>query len=166
MPRLIHLLDELLELMETDLVEKVQASFAGTDIEPNVYGVFSVDDLETKTRNELSQKIAIGVGYYGAEPKSKDPIAQAGGKAVKFCTFRYMVILAVPTGEQCMERYDATKLLNRLRRSIFGSVVAGDEGARRWSFEKEGPNISASTEDVLYYVQTWTVDLPVVGPGL
>lgn len=161
--------DEMIEQMELDLVTRAQQAFVSTSVAPNVYGVFSLDDLENKTRNELSHKIAIGVGYVGAERTAietnpKGSVSPGMGNASKMLLFRFVVILAVPAAAECLERYTATKLLTILRRGIFGGDVASDYGQRKWSFEKEAPMLEASTEDMLYYAQTWIVSLPIVGP--
>ncbi len=155
---------DMVERMELDLIAKATSAFTAADVAAGVFGVFSLDDLEHKTEAELCQKIALGVGYTGAEPRDNAKAALGtapGGSAVKVIDFMFAVILAVPHGDYCQERYSATKLMTVLRRGILGSSVSGDSTNRTWSFVKEFPNISNSTDTMLYYTQVWRVDLPV-----
>lgn len=166
--KLIHLQDDMIEQMENDLVAKVTAAYTAANLDIGVYGVFSVDDLENKVESELCNKIAIGVGYMGAEPTALDsnpkaPLNVSRGVAAKTLDFMFLVILAVPTGPMCDERFDATKLLTMQRKRIMGSDVAGDVADRTWAFVKEGPEVSASSDTMLYYSQVWRVALPFIG---
>ena len=165
MPRL-NQDNDMLERMELDLSTKAQAAFVAAGVQSNVHGVFSLDDLENKTEQDLCNLIAVGVGYAGAEPsevpaKPGQPSAP-GGNTVKVIDFVFHVILAVPHGKDCVERYSATKLLTILRRSIQGTPVDGDETNRTWSFTKEFPNVNDSTDTMLYYSQVWAVRIPSV----
>jgi hypothetical protein len=165
---LLNLDDTMIERMESDLATKASAAFTGASLTTGVHGVFSIDDLENKLESELCGNIAVGVGYMGAEPTAfetqpKAPLNVARGEAVKSLDFIFTVILAVPTGSDCTQRYDATKLLTILRRKIMGSAIDGDQVQRCWAFVREGPQISASTETMLYYSQVWRVALPHVG---
>lgn len=158
----------MIERMEGDLATKCGAALTQVSITAGVHGVFSLDDLEKKTEADLCGSIAIGVGYMGAEPTHLDsnpkaPLNVGKGEAVKSLDFMFTVILAVPTGADCMERYDATKILTVLRQKIMGSDVDGDQVQRTWAFVKEQPNIAASTDTMLYYSQVWRVALPSVG---
>jgi len=74
--------------------------------------------------------------------------------------FLFHVILAVPHGKDCVERYSATKLLTVLRRSIQGKHCDGDATNRTWTFVKEFPNVTESTDTMLYYSQVWSLRLP------
>ena len=159
---------DMIQRMETDLATKCAAAFASVQIAAGVHGVFSIDDLEQKTASDLCGNIAIGVGYMGAEPTNLDSNPKAAlnvgrGEAVKSLDFMFMIILAVPYGDACLERYDATKLLTLLRQTVMGSTVDNDAVQRTWAFVKEQPQISASTETMLYYSQVWRVALPNVG---
>jgi hypothetical protein len=160
---------DMIERMELDLVTKAQAAFTAAGLTVNVHGVFSIDDLENKTESDLCSKIAIGVGYMGAELTSykvdpKVPLNVSAGLAAKTVDFLFSIILGVPTGDACEERYNATKLLTALRRHILGSMVSGDRASRNWNFVKESPNISESTKTMLYYSQVWRVAIVEVGP--
>lgn len=164
---LLNLDDTMIERMEADLVSKVQAAYNAAGVEVAVYGVFSLDDLEKKQESELCGAIGIGVGYLGAEPTGVDTNPKAAlnvsrGEAMKALDFMYMIILAVPTNG-CDERFPATKLLTIMRRKIMGSTISGDEVNRTWAFVKEGPQISESSDTMLYYSQVWRVALPQTG---
>lgn len=161
--------NEMIERMEVDLSSKAQAAFVTAGVSPSIHGVFSLDDLERKTEEELCQRVAVGVGYWGAKPHAGESAQRGsqntapGGNAVKMVDFVFMVILAVPHGENCLERYSATRLLTVLRRGINGSTVSGDATNRTWTFVSETPNITESTDSMLYYTQVWRVTLPAVG---
>lgn len=156
---------EMIERMELDLVEKAKTAFEAAGVTSNVFGVFSLDDLENKMEKALSMKVGIGVGYLDTRPVEieTNPRAGAVSGAVKTLNFKFLVILAVPTAEGCLERYTGTKLLSILRLSILGSTVAGDPVQRKWGFDREGPNVDASTDTMLYYSQVWQVALQNVG---
>ncbi len=157
--------NDMIERMELDLAAKAQSAYTAAGLSPNVHGIFSLDDLEKKIEADLCSKLAVGVGYAGALPTidPKAPLNTApGGNAVKMVAFTFNVILAVPTGEDCLERYSATKLLTVLRRGILGSIIDGDSASRTWAFAKEFPNVQESTQTMLYYTQVWQVILPAV----
>lgn len=170
MTELVHLDDEMIERMEIDLADKAAQAFTAAGVLSNVYGVFSLDDLETKAEGELSRKPAVGVGYAGSAPMEVEnnalrSAAPGQSSAMRMLSYKFQIILAVPTGPECLERYTATKLLTILRRRIHGAVVAGDGSQRRWNFQQERPHDAESTETLLYYSQTWQVSLPLVGPA-
>lgn len=154
--------DDMIERMELDLTTKAQAAFAAAGLEANIHGVFSIDDLENKVEADLCQLIAVGVGYAGAEPVSPatPPNTAPGGNSAKMVNFMFVVILTVPTGQDCIQRYSATKLLTVLRRSIEGKACDGDTTNRTWAFVKEYPNIEESTDTMLFYSQVWRLALP------
>lgn len=157
--------NDLIERLETDLVSKAKEAFYGANLLAGIHGVFSLDDLETQTEDDLCKKLAVGVGYAGAEPAS-DPKGHLnsapGGNTVKAVDFLFHVILAVPHGPDCSERYSATKLLTVLRRSIQGTTCSGDATNRPWAFVKELPNVQDSTDTMLYYSQVWLLRLHTV----
>lgn len=157
-----------IERMEKDLIAKASEAMTKSGITSLVHGVFSIDDLEKKTANDLCRHIGVGVGYLRAEPLAqvtdpKAPSTSMPGGAVRTLSFSFMVILAVPTGEGCEEVYDATQVLTALRFGIMGSKVAGDETNRTWEFVRESPDIEASTDTMLYYSQVWRVAMQNVG---
>lgn len=156
---------EMIERMELDLVSKSQTAFTAAGLTANIHGVYSLDDLEEKEVSDLCGLLAIGVGYAGAEPYNahKVPLNTApGGDAAKAVDFLFHIILAVPHGKGCTERYSATKLLTVLRQGILGTSCSGDTTNRTWAFVKEFPNIVDSTEAMLYYSQVWRITIPVV----
>lgn len=161
---------EMIERMENDLREKATDCFGVAGVNSLVYGVFSMDHLESLRANEIEQgKVGIGIQYNGAAPVEIDfnkqsSAAPGQGTSAKLLAYSFLVILAVPVGPDCLERYNATKLLTLLRQFIQGSIIAGDQGQRRWSFQRERPEIGASDEDTLYYSQVWQVALVNVGP--
>lgn len=161
---LLNLDDTMIERMEADLVSKVQAAYNAAGVDVAVYGVFSLDDLEKKQESELCGAIGIGVGYLGAEPTPNvgTQLNVSRGVAAKPIDFMYVIILAVPT-QGCDERFPATKLLTVMRRKIMGSTISGDEVNRTWMFVKEGPQISESSDTMLYYSQVWRVALSQTG---
>lgn len=159
---------DLITALEDDLITKVQAGYAAAGMKASIHGVFSLDDLEAKQVSDLCKMIGVGIGYMGAEPTALDTNPKAAlnvphGQAVKSIDFMFLIILAVPTGAGCDERYKATDLLTVLRNSILGSVVTGARDQRTWSFVKEGPRVSESSDEVLYYAQVWRLPLPVSG---
>lgn len=165
---LIHQQDDMIEQLELDLADKAAAAFTAANVDSSVFGVFSLDDLETKTENELQRRIAVGVAYSSAAPPEidsnpKGSAAPGQGMAARMVAYEFLVVLAVPTGPDCMERYNGTKLLSVLRRKIHGASIAVDAASRRWNFQREKPNPEASTETMLYYTQVWQVALPLVG---
>lgn len=168
---LLHIQDDMIERMELDLSTKAAAAFEAAGVGSVVHGVFSLDDLENKTENDLGRKIAVGVSYFRAGPleitdNPKSSATAGQSTSVKLVAYDFMVLLAVPTGEECLERYNATKLLTVLRRSIHGSIIDGDGASRRWNFQTEKPVTDQSTETMLYYSQLWQVALPLVGPSI
>lgn len=165
MATLLHHDDAMLERMELDLVVKSQTAYAAAGLSANIHGVFSLDDLEGKEESDLCGLLAVGVGYAGAEPydPQKAQLNTApGGSAVRMVDFLFHIILAVPHGRDCMERYSATKLLTVLRRGILGTSCSGDATNRTWAFVREFPNITESTDTMLYYSQVWRLALPVI----
>lgn len=161
--------DHMIERMEVDLLAKIKATLVKKGLSGSVHGVFSLDDLENKTENDLQQRIAVGVGYSMCQPgqaaAKQGPGAPSipGGPSVRVLDFYFQVILAVPTGPECKERYNATQILTVLRRGIQGTSIAGDTSSRTWAFEREAPQITESSDTLLYYQQLWKVTLPITG---
>lgn len=154
---------EMLTRMELDLVELSKAAMTKYGIASNIHGVFSLDDLERKTENQLCEAggISVGIGYQGAR---NSMLNEQGGGAdhagrTAMVEFRFMVILGVPTGDDCAERYNAGELLSVLRLGIQGHGVASSNASRSWAFVSEGPEIGQSNSTVLYYVQLWQTKL-------
>lgn len=157
--------DSMIERMELDLQKKAQDAYTSAGLAANIHGVFSLDDLETTEESDLCGKLAVGVGYAGAEPYEAQKTqlnTSPGGNAVKVVDFVFHVILAVPHGKGCVERYSATRLLTTLRRGILGTSCSGDVTSRTWAFVREFPNISESTDTMLYYSQVWRISIPAI----
>lgn len=156
---------EFLETLEIDLCTKSKAAFDAAGIQASVHGVFSLDDLEGKMANEISSGVSVGVGYQRALPGEieTNPRGTPGSApSAKFFGFNFLVVLCVPTQPGCLERYNGTRLLTVLRRHIHGSLVEGTRGeVRPWNFMGEVADTANSTENMLYYVQTWQIALPV-----
>lgn len=157
-----------IERMESDLIAKAKAALTAHSLKSNVHGVFSLDDLETKLGSDLCNHIGIGIGFLRIEPtpaaaRSQGQTNVTQGRAVEVLDYRFGVILAVPTSDQCNERKTATAVLTALRFGIMGSTVAGDTTNRTWAFVQEGPDISASTDTMLYYSQVWRFAMPSEG---
>jgi hypothetical protein len=158
--------------MEADLIQKATAAFTAANVSHLAAGVFDLDDLERKTADSLGGSIGVGVSYNGRkwaeieiDFKSGRSPTNDGSRAAKMLAYSFLVILAVPTGQDCEERYNATKLLAVLSRSIHGSSLGGDLTARRWNFMSEQPHPDQSTDNMLYYTQVWQANLPLTsGP--
>ncbi len=154
--------DDMIERMELDLRDKIKEAYFSGGVEAKVIGVYSIDELEAMSETDLCNKLAVGVGYAGAE-SVKDPksltTSAPGGKTYYAADFVFHVILAVPHGPDCEERFSATKLLTILRRSIQGTACSEDKTNRTWTFVKEFPNVQDSTDTMLYYSQVWLLRL-------
>ena len=167
MPRLNEDVD-MIERMEVDLASKAQTAYAAAGISASIHGVYSLDDLEAKLEEELCGRIALGVGYLGAQPTylnsgRHENVNVDQGAAAKSISYVFAMILAVPFDTNCTQRYDATKLLTILRRGILGSIVSGDRTTRTWSFVREFPNTEESTKTMAYYSQMWEVKVIETG---
>lgn len=159
---------DLIERLEKDLIAKATTAFTTAGVTGGVHGVFSLDQLETLNEADFCRKIAVGIGYMGCEVATRDSEARTGqnpgsSNAARLLDFIFAVVLAVPTGEQCTERYDATKVLTILRKSIMGTPVTGDVANRKWMFAREFPNVSESSTQMLYYSQMWRLAIVNVG---
>lgn len=161
---MLNLDNDMLERMETSLSSHAGAAITQSGVQASVFGVFSLDELEEKTIDDLCGKVALGVAYAGAEPPDSKPSMTSGpgGDTVKIVDYVFHVILAVPIGKNCLERYSATKLLTILRRGINGKFCDGDAANRTWQFVKEFPNVEASTADAIFYSQVWKIRIPLV----
>lgn len=154
--------DQLARL-EKDLIDKACAALNEAEVNSMVYGVFSIDDLETKAEKDLDGRLAVGVGYQGCAPKgSHNNPTQGNVGGINEVLF--MIMFAAPSDEVCSQRYSATKIMTILRRSIAGSAVPSDERTQRcWNFVREKPEIAESTPTMLYYTQLWRIETPLIG---
>lgn len=156
----------VIQRLEQDLTNKCRAILQESDLSSNVHGVFSLDDLEKKTQNELGSAIGVGVGFSGREvnknsdPKtSNDMRSQVRGNVAAIADYNFIVILAVPTDEVCSIRFDATTILTLLATGIVGSSAEDARARGCWEFIKDGPEVGESTNTCLYYSQHWRVRL-------
>lgn len=154
--------------MEADLTQKATAAFTAANVSHLAEGVFDLDDLERKMANSVGG-IGVGIAYNGRRwvdleidfKTGRSPTVD-GSPAAKMLAYSFLLVLAVPTGQDCEERYNATKLLAVLSRSIHGSPLADDQTARRWNFISEQPHPDQSTDTMLYYTQVWQANLPLL----
>jgi hypothetical protein len=147
--------------MEDDLRDKIQVAINfKPELNAGVYGVFSIDDLESKMQDDLGGGIGVGVQFVYTQ--AADLQARPGAQNARYLQFMLQVILAVPCGMEAVERGLATKLLGVTRQAIFGEPLKDDKVNRAWDFVREQAEPSASTATMLYYSQLWQVALPQV----
>lgn len=164
---------DMLEVLEKDLIKKIKTTLTALQIRGTIHGVFSLDDLEKKTAEDLCGGIAFGVGYLGAATITEHAAQLNPGKsnAVQQADLRFVVLIAAPVDDLCSQRLTGMKLLTILRLGILGTSVesipgqpAGrNEVQRSWVFVQEKPEVSESTETMLYYTQQWRLSLPMKG---
>lgn len=153
---------EVLFRLEEDLLDKAEAALVASDIRSRVLGIFSIDDLENKTEEQLQGLMAVGVGYLGSRATTtQGNTAQSQGRAM--IEYRYMIVFAAPVDTEQSQRPLATHLLTTLRRGVLGSNIKDPKGQaqRAWEFVEEQPVISESSRTMLYYTQVWRVLLPL-----
>lgn len=151
----------LLERLEEDLLDKAEVALNASDIRSRVLGIFSIDDLEAKTEDELQGLLAVGVGYLGSRATTvQGNTAQSQGRAM--IEYRYMIVFAAPVDDQQSQRPYASTLLTVLRRGVLGSRITDPKSPtqRTWEFVEEQPVISESSRTMLYYTQVWRLLLP------
>lgn len=156
---------DMISVMQDDLKDKVLAAATGSGAP--VHGVFSIDDLETKTAADLCGTQgghAFGVMYMGATGADGQLNTDRRSNAAQTQDYFFGIVLASPSSavDNCSGD-TSTELLTRLRQAILGTPVTDTAETRTWQFVKEGPEISASTRDVLYYLQVWR--LVLIGQG-
>ena len=176
MAQLLYNLDDMLERMNKRLQSLAKAAYEAADIKTKVYGVFSLDDLETQMKGQLTQgTMGIGVSYEGAQRSdqitntSNATMRPGAGRAS--IDFYFLIVLAVRSDDCCEGKFNGTALLQILRRGIFSQHVVdpdAQEGIRpelnrQWDFVKEGPETSASGPTMIYYSQVWRANVPVTG---
>lgn len=165
---MLHANPEQIEVMELDLAEKAKAALEAAGFTQNeiaVYGVFSLDDLETKSASEMCMGVTVGVGYLeattlSATPANTNPSQSAGQQTL---ALRFMILVMVPPAQDCAGRYNGTKLLALLRQYILGSAVSGDERSKTWAFVRERPETEQSSQQMLIFSQVWQLVLPQIG---
>jgi hypothetical protein len=165
--QLLNLDPDMLERMETDLHTQAAAILQAQGIQVRSTGIYSLDEMETLTEASVGRDVCIGAGYEMAAPleleanaKTSASPGQAG--AARMVGYYFSVIVAVPTEECCGTRFNGMQILTALRFGLHGSPVAGDAAARRWNFQREKAETTASTATLLYYSQLWMVALPLI----
>jgi hypothetical protein len=162
MTYLLHYDPNMIEVLETDLVNRVTAIAADADIDMGIQGVFSLDDLELLTTEDLCRHMAIGVSYLGAEdPAVGGPTTQTNAATKGLFTF--IVVLAIPVTKAGSDnRLDGSKMLSVLRQQLHGKPVQVESPVQPcWAFVKEAPQPSESNNTMLYYSQLWRLVLPI-----
>lgn len=159
--------NEMLERMELDLAQRVRDVLSKESVNASVMGVFSIEDMEKLRESDVcaANAVAVGVGYQGATSRSAAGNVDNAVARTSFVDFAFGVILAVPAGEHCTMRVDATRVLTALRLGIMGTGPVdhhmNGRAQRSWEFIQEGPNIGESSADLLYYSQVWRLSLPL-----
>lgn len=162
MTYLLHNDPDMIEVLETQLVDRVTAIAADANIDMGIHGVFSLDDLENMTAEDLCRHMAIGISYLGAEdPNPGGPTTETN--AATKGLFQFIVVLAVPVTKAGSEnRHDGSKMLTVLRQQLHGSRIDIESPIKPcWAFVKEAPQPSESNNTMLYYSQVWRMVLPI-----
>lgn len=173
MATLLNQRKDMLSVLEKDLMLKIQDAVNVSGMNGHVYGVFSLDDLENKKAKDMCGGIAFGVGYLGTKPIVDHTPQLNPGKsnAVQSCDVIFTVLVAAPVDDMCSQRLTGMTLLSVLRMGILGKPVVEQEGVepgrnqavRTWVFVSEKPEVSESTQNMLYYTQVWRLVLPMTG---
>ena len=157
---------KMISIMEDDLKSKITVMInTNPDMNMRVHGVFSIDELEQKMESDLGGAIAVGVQYAGVSrvaPATGNGNPARGNSATNIL-ISFSVILGVPTNDAGDERVPATELLTMLRFSIDGKPIGTERAQRTWEFILERPEVSASSNTMLYYAQVWQVAMQNCG---
>lgn len=161
MTYLLHQDPNMIEVLEKDLISKLEDIAVNAAIEMGVHGVFSLDDLENLAEDDLCRHLATGVAYLGAEDVAPHA-PTTNTNAARVSQYNFIIVLAVPVTKAGSEnRYDGSKMLSAIRQNLQGkSVFLESPVAPRWYFVKELPQPSDSNNTMLYYSQVWRVSLP------
>lgn len=157
---------EMIERMAVDLSEKAHAAMTAVGINPNVYSIFSLDELEQKTENDICESMALGVGWIRTATTAESGGTNNGtasSSKSRMIEHFFGVIMAVPTNAACLATTTPTKLLATLMLGILGKEVANDPSSRTWEFVRMDTVPNESSETMLYYQQVWRLAMPVVG---
>ncbi len=161
---LLHNNPNMVEVLEKDLIDKTTAIAASANIDIGIAGVFSLDDLEAMTVNDLCRKLACGISYLGAEDHAPAAVTTNTNSA-RMSDFNFIVVVAVPVTKAGSEnRLDGSKMLSVLRQQLQGTKVVDSKAEVRWFFVKETPQPSESNNTILYYSQVWRIVLPIATP--
>lgn len=173
MATLLNKRRDMLAVLEQDLITKIQDSVAAAGMNGVVHGVFSLDDLETKTAQSLCGGIAFGVGYMGIKPVTEhaSQLNASKGNAAQSCDVFFTILVAAPVDEMCTQRLTGMQILTVLRQGILGTQIVEVQGEdpgrnavpRTWIFVSEKPEVGESSVNMLYYTQVWRLVLPMTG---
>lgn len=155
---------DMITVMREDLEKRLVAAVTTHDVP--IYGVFSIDDLERQVADDLcgsSGGHAFGVMYMGAngvDRATKGLNTDSRTNAAQMQEYYFGIVMASPANakKNCVGDV-STELLSVVRQAVLGTQVEGAQEVRTWNFVREGPEINASTEQVLYYLQVWRLVL-------
>jgi len=159
--------DDCLEQLENFLKDRVVEAMRNGDLSSSVHGAFSIDDLEKQDPGAIGLgKVLFGVVYVGCNAaEAKEPKLSDGGNGAQFTAFHFKIIVGGRVDTLCKQRQTHGRILTRLRKEIALTHVQygrRPEMTRPWVFVNERPEIAESTEEMLYYSQTWSISLPLV----
>lgn len=169
-------IDDAIERMSKKLQSLAKSSYDNATIKSKVYGVFSLDDLERQMKDSLVRgQVGIGISYEGAQrddiQSNTSNTTMNPGQGRASLNFYFLIVVAVASNDCCEGKFNGTNLLQVLRRGIFAQQTMDEDREhgvdpaiyRTWDFVKEGPEISASNDAMLYYSQVWRANAPVTG---
>lgn len=131
------------------------------------YGVYDLEDLQSRVGLESMTQPIAGVAWGGRRPKitaaahsPRNPAA--GTKTAVMMTHEFMVIIGVPAVglEPDTNRQTATDLMDDLVVAILGYQKVN---SRPWTFVRDGILPDLSNNRALYYHQVWSTDVPMTG---
>ena len=159
--------DDCLERLEECLRDLTIEAMRNGNLHSNVIGAFSIDDLEKQDPSAIAMgKVLFGVIYVGCKAKDNKAQGQAdNGSGAQFTEFLFQIVVGGKVDSMCRQRQTHGRILTRLRKEItLARVQYGHrpEMNRPWVFVQEKPEIGDSTEEMLYYSQTWSISLPLV----
>lgn len=172
----MHQDPKLIEVLEKDLIDKAFVALTDADIGADLYGVFSLDDLDRRTEAELNGDVALGVAYSNTTNTSVRE--NASDKQVDMLAYQFLIVVACPTSDDGAGRVPGTRVLTALRQKIKTAIVGDTEvpqgfpgqvvglrkalgsTQRRWQFVQEVAQVEESTPTMLYYTQVWRLLLP------
>lgn len=159
--------DDCLEQLENFLKDRIIEAMRNGNMSGVVHGAFSIDDLEKQDPSAIALgKVLFGVVYVGCSAaEANPPKLSDGGNGAQFTAFQFKVVVGGRVDAMCKQRLMHGRILTRLRKEITLTHVQYGrrlEMTRPWVFIAERPEIAESTEEMLYYSQTWSISLPLV----
>lgn len=161
--------DDMLQVLEQDLKNKITNAIRSRNLLAIVDGVFDIDELEQRMENSIATgRIAFGISYQGmATGQDTEHGARHNvdhGQGVGFGHFVFAIIMAARIDATCVQRLGAHRILTILRKEINQSTVQVGrraEAVRTWMLVQEKPETSQSSSDMLYYSQVFRITLPL-----